>query len=176
MPQDSSWFPMPEGGTWTYRLANKQVIVRVGKVEKQAGVTATRIETLDKSDIVSVQHLAIVGDELRRVAHDGEKLEPPLVLLKLPPVKAQAWDVKSTMTTRSGADKIEGKCTTDEVDVKVPAGEYKKAVRVTADLTINGKKVAVVSWYADNVGLVKQRLGIDVATHEMELEKAELPK
>ena len=66
--------------------------------------------------------------------------------------------------------------TTNEDDVKVPAGEYKKAIRVTAELTINGQPAKITSWYADKVGLVKQHVALAGESYELELEKVEFPK
>lgn len=172
----SSWFPTAEDSSWTYQLADKKVTVKVTKHEKQAGQMTARFETLDKDDVVGVQHLAVTDKGVLRVTHNGEKVNPPLLLLQQPPAKGQSWEVNSTLTTRSGTDTITGKFTTDEEDIKVPAGEYKKAIRVTADLTINDRKLTVVAWYAEKTGMVKQRVVFNGQEQVMELIKAELPK
>ena len=175
---DSPWFPAAEGTTWHYRAAGKKVVVKVTKHEKQAGVMCARFETLDKDSVIAVQHVAIDGKEVRRMAHNGEKLEPPLVLFKLPPARGQSWDVDSKMTNRSGTDTIAGKFTTDEDDGKSSwlPGPSRKLLRVTAELTIDGQKTTVVSWYEEKVGLVRQRITAGGNSFELELEKIDLPK
>src|SRR5437879_3244971 len=89
---DSPWFPAQEGTAWTYRLPDRKVVVKVTKHEKQAGVMCARVETFDeKNEVVAVQHVAVSDKEARRVAHNGEKIEPPLVYLKLPAAKGESW-------------------------------------------------------------------------------------
>jgi hypothetical protein len=170
------YFPTDDGAAWTYRLADRVVTVKVTKHEKQDGKPAARFETLDKGDVLAVEHVAVTDTAVVRLTHNGEKVAPPLTLLQLPPAKGQSWSVDSKVVSPFGSDEITGKFTTDEDDVKVPAGEYKKALRVTADLKIGGKPATIVSWYAEKVGLVKQRVEIDGNEHEMVLEKFELPK
>jgi hypothetical protein len=170
------YFPTDEGTTWTYRLADRAVTVKVMKHEKQDGKPAARFETLDKADVLAVQHVAVTDKAVERLTHNGDKVAPPLTLLQLPAAKGQSWAVDSKIVSPFGTEEIAGKFTTDDDDVKVPAGEYKKALRVTADLKIGGKPATIVSWYAEKVGLVKQRVDIDGNEHEMVLEKFELPK
>jgi hypothetical protein len=172
---DTPYFPAAEGTTWTYRVADGKVTVKVSKHEKQDGKMTARFETLT-ADVVAVQHIAVTDNLVTRVVHNGEKVTPPLTLLQLPLAKGQSWNVDSKITGRSGDDEIKGKATTDEEDVKVPAGEYKKAIRVTAELRINGFPARITTWYAEKVGMVKQRVEMDSNDHEMVLEKIELPK
>jgi hypothetical protein len=172
----SAWFPAREGMAWTYRLAEKKLTVKVTKHEKQAGVMCARLETLDKDAVIAVQHVSVTADKVQRVAHNGEKVEPALLFLRLPPAAGQSWDVDSKMSSRSGTDVIQGSFTTSEEDVRVPAGEFKKAIRVMAELMINGRKTTVTNWYAEKTGLVKQRVVLPDQSYEMELEKMEIPK
>jgi hypothetical protein len=173
---NSEWFPTAVGMTWTYRVPDGKITVKVAKHEKQSGMMCARFETLDKGEVVAVQHVALTADKVLRVAHNGEKVEPPLQLLMLPAMKGQIWNADSKMTNRTGTDAIQGTCKTDEEDVKVPAGDFKKAIRVTAEITIDGKTTTIRSWYAPKVGLVKQRIINGTQIHEMDLEKVDLPK
>jgi hypothetical protein len=173
---ESDWFPAAVGMSWTYRVADGKIVVKVTKHEKQSGLMCARFETIDKGEVVAAQDVAIDADKVLRVAHNGEKVEPPFMLMKLPAAKGQKWKVDSKMTSRSGSDVIQGKFATDEEDVKVPAGEFKNAIRVTADITIDGNMTSIKSWYAPKVGLIKQRIVIGTQSHVMELEKVEFPK
>ncbi len=173
---ESEWFPAGVGMSWTYRVPDGKIIVKVTKHEKQGEFICARFETLDRGEVVAVQDVAVTPDKVLRLTHNGEKVEPPLQILMLPPTKNQIWNADSKMKSRSGIDAILGKFSTAEEDVKVPAGEFKKALRVTAELTINGRATTIKSWYAPKAGLIKQRIINGTQTHEMELEKLELPK
>jgi hypothetical protein len=173
---ESAWFPTREGTTWTYRLAEKKITVKVTKHEKQAGVMCARLETHDRGDLIAVQHVAVTAGKVLRVAHNGEKVAPPLEFLQLPPGTGQSWRVDSKITSRGATDGIQGDFTTAADDIRVLAGEYKKAIRVTAELSINGRKATITNWYAEKVGLVKQHVVMPDQTYDMELEKVELPR
>ena len=172
----SEWFPTGVGTSWTYRVPDGKIIVKVTKHEKQGEFICARFETLDKGEVVAVQDVAVTADKVRRVAHDGEKVQPPLELLPLPAAKGKKWAIDSKMISRGGSDAIQGTFATDEEDVKVPAGEFKKAIRVTGEITINGQATTIRSWYAPKFGLIKQRIVLGTQIHEMELEKMEPPK
>ncbi len=173
---ETDWFPAGVGTSWTYRVPDGKITVKVTKHEKQGEFMCARFETLDKGEVVAVQDVAVTANRVQRVSHNGEKVEPPLQILMLPPTKGQIWNADSKMKSRSGTDAIQGNFSTAEEDVKVPAGEFKKALRVTAEITIDGRATTIKSWYAPKVGLVKQRIINGTQTHEMELEKVELPK
>ena len=96
----SAHFPAAEGTAWTYKLGEKKITIRVTKHEKQASAMAARFDTFEKNDLLAFQHIAIAADAVKRVAHNGEAVTPPLVLLKVPPAKGQSWDVDSKMTSR----------------------------------------------------------------------------
>jgi hypothetical protein len=172
----SDWFPAAVGTSWTYRLPDGKTIVKVTKHEKQDGVICARFETIEKGEVAAVQHIRVTSGAIQRMAHNGEKVEPPFLLLKVPAAKGQKWTVDSKIVERGSTVTVKGKCSTDEENVKVPAGEFKKAIRVTAELAINGEATTIKSWYAEKVGLIKQRITEGTHTNEMELEKMELPK
>lgn len=175
---DTPWFPVQEGTTWTYRLEGHRVVVRIAKPEKQGKIWCARVETLDKNEVVAVQHVAVTAEGISRVAHNGEKIEPPLLLLKLPPAKGQSWSVDSKLTNRSGFDSYQAKFTSEPIDLSVPAipSMTFQLVRVSTELKINGRALNVTSWYMEKVGLVKQRIVDGDRLQDMVLEKVEFPK
>ena len=73
-----------------------------------------------------------------------------------------------------------GKYEMSNEDVKVPAGTYKDALVVRAEMLekAGDKTVATKStmWFAKNVGMVKQSIVIDETRIVLELEKMEVPK
>ncbi len=66
-----------------------------------------------------------------------------------------------------------GKFTAAEEDVKVGAGDFKKAIRINAELTIGGQKTTITSWYAEKVGLVRQVVAANGQRFLLELDKFE---
>jgi hypothetical protein len=172
-PTNSPWFPTLEGSAWHYRLGEKKLTIRVTAHEKQGTLQCARLETSEKGSALAVQHVAETPAGIVRVMHNGEKVTPQLVFLKLPTAKDQSWEVDSKIESPSGPVIIKGNFTADEDDVKVPAGEFRKVLRVKAELKINDKPVTITSWYAERFGMVRQVVKIDGQDYLLELEKFE---
>jgi hypothetical protein len=175
---DAPYFPAQEGTKWTYRTADGVVTVRVAKFEKQNGIWCARMETLDRNEVVAVQHVAITPKGVVRVAHNGEKVDPPMMLLEFPIAGPRTWTIDSKMSNRSGTEMLRGKCGSKTVDVTVPGMSTMnvKLVQVTFDFDVNGKPASINSWYAEKVGLVRQRIFDGDKVIELNLEKIEFPK
>ncbi len=60
-------------------------------------------------------------------------------------------------------------------EVQVPAGKY-QAVSVKIETTVNGNKISTTYWFAPEVGIVKQTMGIQGKSINMELLKFEQGK
>lgn len=170
-PTSSPFFPTPLGAAWNYRLGEKKLSIRVAAHEKVGPLVCAKLETVQNGAAIAVQQVTQTAAGIVRVSHDGEQVLPPVLFLKLPTVKGQSWEVDSKIDSPSGTDLIKGKFVAEEDDVKVPAGEFKKSIRVKADLTINGKSVTLTSWYAEKVGMVRQIIAIDGQDYLLELDK-----
>jgi hypothetical protein len=168
---DTPFFPTPEGAAWHYRLGEKKIVVRVAAHENQGKLICARLETSEKGAALAIQHVVQTAAGVVRITHNGEKVTPPLVFLKLPPAKDQSWNVDSKIESPSGPETIKGKFTADEDDVKVPAGDFRKVLRIKAELTINDKPVTITSWYAERFGMVRQNVAADGQNYLLELEK-----
>lgn len=175
-PTKSPYFPTPEGTAWQYRLGEKKLTIRVAAHEKVGAQLCAKLETVLNGSVIAVQQVAETTAGIVRVSHNGEKITPPVLFLKLPVAKEQSWEVDSKIESPLGAVALTGKFSRSQEDVKVPAGEFKKAIRVKGEFTINGKPAAMTSWYAEKVGMVRQMISMDGQDYMLELEKYIEPK
>src|SRR5262245_44228116 len=172
-PPASPWYPALIDAAWHYRVGETKLVIRVATLELQGKDLCARLETSESDAVIAVQHVSQTAAGILRVSHNGEKVGPNLMFLKLPPAKGQSWEVDSKIESRSGTETIKGKFTVDEDDVKVPAGEFRKINRVKGDVKINDKPVTITSWYAERFGMVKQTVSVDGQEYVLELEKFE---
>jgi hypothetical protein len=175
-------FPLKVGTVWAYRVGDNNYFLKAAKTEKVGGQECVRMEMWMNGGLVSHEHLAVArvpaGHKeegtmaLMRYTFEGKEAKPPIPILLLPEDK-KAWSVASTI----GGQKLSGTFRKAEEDIKVPAGTYKKAVRVSADnLTVNGVNLNITYYFVSGVGMVKQVAEIGEQKVTIELEKVEIPK
>jgi hypothetical protein len=101
---------------------------------------------LEPSDVVSVTDKALAS------RYSGaDPFNPPVTFLKPAAKAGETWDVDSVANGLT----IKGKFTAKgEEEVEVPAGKF-KALRVEAEMTVNGRPFRSTAWYALDVGMVK---------------------
>jgi hypothetical protein len=174
-PKDSPYFPLKLNSTWDYKVGDTKLQVRVAKYEKVGDVMCALLETLNKEGKpVVTEHVAATDDGVYRYQALGQKVEPPLRILKLPPTKDDKWEVNS----KAGQDTVKGTFTTSmEPEVKVPAGTYKDVVVVkSTDCMIGDKKAEFTTYFAKDVGMIKQMVKFGGRDFNIELEKYDAPK
>jgi hypothetical protein len=160
------YFPTRVGTKWVYERSKE------GEESRTFGKVVTESEEKDGRFLVTVKgdlkenpwasQYAVSKDGVFMVAHkfnndDPYKMwDPPECLLKLPHKDGNTWETETDKLFRRKhvAKKIE--------TIKVPAGTF-EAIRVEAG--------GVTSWYAPEIGLVKQYDGTF-----LELKSFELPK
>jgi hypothetical protein len=176
---ESSWYPLRVGTKWHYKSGDKKFLMQVAGHEKVGDVLCARVEMVKDGKVTAVEHIAVTGDgvvrkdlELRRDNNQPatETPTPPILILKLPPKKGDTFTVDS----KAAGKAYKGTFKVDEEEVTVPAGTYKNAVSVTGlDLEVDGLKPTIVTWYADNVGMIKQVVSEAGQKIVVELEKFE---
>ncbi len=174
---ETPYYPLHVGTTWHYKAGDGKFTVRVAKHEKVGETLCARLDVTRDGKTVGSQHLAVTAEGV--YCHDQttarnatQAPKPPILVLKLPPKKGEGWkvDSKGDGKTFRGAFQI------GEEEIKVPAGTY-KAIRVTSqELEVNGLKPVITTYYARNVGMVKQVIQESNITLEIELEKFEAGK
>lgn len=187
--KETPYYPLQVGTTWHYRAGDSKFTIRVARHEKVGATLCALLETKRDGKVVGSEHLAVTTDgiyrndltspQLQSHANDKAKLakvlvsqtlKPPILVLKLPPKQGDSWkvDSKGDGTTFRGSFQV------SELEIKVPAGTYKKAFRVVSqDLEVNSLKPTITTFFAAGIGMVKQVIEMGEAKIEIELEKFE---
>jgi hypothetical protein len=172
------WYPLVVGNTWTYRVGENRFSLKVTKLEKlgttgkTGGTNCARLELIVNGRSLSFEHLAVTADSLVRYDFQGKEVNPPIPFLKLPPKKGATWTVESKIDGQV----LKGSFTAGEEEVKVGAGKFKTATVTSKDLEVNGVKIALKYYFAQDVGMVKQEIDYAGVKAIVELEKFETPK
>jgi hypothetical protein len=175
------WYPLAVGTAWDYKAGENKFRLEVKAHEKVGEASTARIELIKEGAVLATEHIGLVPqtDGSTQVCRFDlsvkkgdqaitETPKPPILILKVPPKKGDTFTVDS----RAGGKVFKGTFKIDEEDVTVPAGSYKKAVKVISqDLEAEGLKPTVTTWYAENVGMVKQVVVEGKETITIELEK-----
>lgn len=171
--KDTSYYPLKVGTRWIYKAANGQkTVIRVTKEEKIGEVMCSKLEATVNGALVASEHLAAQKDGIFRYAGNGMEVEPPVLVLKLPPKKGESWKVDSKFAGLT----VQGTFTLGEDQVAVAAGKYKTASVRTEDMKIGDTPVTTTLWFAPGVGMVKQVMDLAGTKVELELEKYEAAK
>jgi hypothetical protein len=169
----SEYYPLEVGNTWTYKLDNSKFTLKVAKLEKVGDDVTARIEMTMNDKVMAVEHVAAKEDGLYRYDFEGKKAEPPVKFFALPPKADATWTIDSKVSgeTLKGTFKMG-----EEKGVKVPAGTYDTFKVTSDDLDASGMKIAFTSYYAKDVGMVKQVIKAAGQETTIELEKFEPAK
>jgi hypothetical protein len=173
--KDTSYYPLKVGNQWIYKAANGQkVVIRVAKEDKIGEVPCVKLESVTNGAVVKSEHLAAKKDGIYRYAGDGADLDPPVLVLKLPPKKGESWKVDTKLaghTVRGTFHVVD-----DQAAVAVPAGKFKAVSVHTDDMRLDADLLKTTLWFAPGVGLVKQDLTYKDKQVSLELEKYEAAK
>jgi hypothetical protein len=169
-PKKWNFYPLEVGNTWVYKVnfneKEAQVTMRIADDEKMGGVTIAR---LTSPDAKLTDHLAQTEQGVFRYRSRGADINPPFKLLPYPPTVGTAWTGKFSLAKEKGEHFYEGKIVAEE-DVKVPAGEFKKALKVQLNLKEGAHEIDTTYWFVNNVGFVKQVFLVSGSTVVLELE------
>lgn len=164
----SEFFPLKVGTTWEYLAAGKKILVKVAAHEKVQDMLCAKLET-DAGGVAITEHVTVKDGFVLRVQANGQKIEPPFKILKLPPADKEKWDIKCMLPGYP----ITGFLSTSTDKVKVGGKDYDAFLVTASDLKIGGQDATMKTWFAKDVGMVKQiftqpNAGLDVT---LELEK-----
>lgn len=189
----SSYYPLQVGAVWHYRAGDSKFTIRVARHEKVGNTLCALLETTRDGKVVGSEHVAVTDDgvyrydltypqtqsdarfQAERGNEKGERklvtltLAPPMLILKLPQKNGDSWKVDSKgdgMTFRGGFQVA-------EQEITVPAGTYKTFRISSQDLEVNALKLTITTFFAEGVGMVKQRIQMGDAKVDIELEKFE---
>lgn len=185
------WYPLKEGTAWHYRVVpatknnnpvkkgdedpSTKVVLRVigqevveipGKGGKSEKILAVRLEGTS-GPAALVEHILVTNEGIYRIMGDKVKL-PPLRILKLPPAQGDAWEVDTPGTGK-------GKFTVREAQITVPDRKepYRTYHVKGDDFMVGVHKMSAEYWFAEDVGIVKQKIQWGTFSQTLELEKFE---
>lgn len=164
----SPYFPLKVGHKWHYRIGEHEVTVEceqtdVYKTKKKnakgedeaVALTTYRLKS-SSNKVTLLETVGVMGDGIYRFSAAGKPINPPLKLLPLPVDVNQKWEVKSV----SEKADITGTFLSQAAEIKVPAGMYLTRTASSLDFRVGPQKMEVEYWFAENVGIVRQRTKI----------------
>jgi hypothetical protein len=170
---ETPYYPLKVGNSWTYKSPQVSVTGKVARYEKVGNDLCARIESSIGDKVVTFEDVTVRSSGVYRCAFGDNRLNPPLLFLKLPPKKTQTWPIDTTI----GDQKATGTFTGDIADeITVPAGTYKDVYVCTGQMEIGGVKCTFIYYFAKDVGMIKQSVEMPTQKIVVELEKFELAK
>ncbi len=167
------YYPVAVGNTWTYRAGDNRFQVKVAEVKEVGGVTRAKLDLVVNQKVLSHEYVGVGKDGVYRYTFENKDAKPPIKFLELPPKSGASWSVESKVDGQA----LTGTFKSSEEDVKVPAGEYKKAIAVSGkDLKANGVPMQITYYFAEKVGMVKQVIDLAGQKVIIELERFEAGK
>ncbi len=171
-----NYYPLTVGTKWIYELRadgqKKKLTNQVAKIETIDGKKLALVETLIDGMVTGTAHIAVTDKGVMCHRMNGIEVSPPICVLKYPFKKDETWEVETTL----GAEKMTVKVKAGESeDVTVPAGKY-KAIKADMDRTVAGMQASATTWFAPDVGVIKQTMAAGGSTATLELEKFEAGK
>ena len=171
------YYPLKVGTKWHYQVdagggQKATVVYRIAKIEKVDGKPMAVLEALVNEEVQATEHVGVESGGVYRYRLKSMELSPPVCLLKYPVKEGSSWETETKIGTRE-ITVIGREGGTEEV--QVPAGKY-QAVSVKIETTVKGNKVSTTYWFAPDVGIVKQSMGIPGRSLNMELVKFEAGK
>lgn len=173
---DGDYFPLKEGLVWTSRAVilqggRKSEVEAVSRVtgKKKIGESECAVVEITVGGVVSREFLT--ADRAGVLAWGGTQdgtdflYETPIPRLKYPLVKEAAWEAR---VRRGGLLVTVKSKVAGEEEVEVPAGKY-RAFKVAMEMESPAGKTESLSWYAPDVGLVRQWVRQTSAAAPLEL-------
>jgi hypothetical protein len=157
------YYPIKSGTKWTYRTGGKTFVVKIESVETKNGATVINIVTEEANGISnSYEKLLLSEKGVFRISSLGEKVEPPMCLLKLPAKPGMEWEADAGGLVVKETHKLFG-----PEEIEVPAGKY-KAIRVESKVIYANldEPLRYTDWYVPGVGCIKSVRGESVTELE----------
>jgi len=168
------YYPLKVGTKWEYQLdvgkgQKFTVVYQIAKVENVNGKPQAVMEQLVNGEVQATEHVGVEPGGVFKYRFKEVEVSPPVCLLKYPVKEGLSWETETkiggkqlTVSGREGGTE----------EIQVPAGKY-RAISAKIDTAVDGQKVSTTYWFAPDVGIVKQSMGIPGLTFSMELLKFE---
>jgi hypothetical protein len=147
------YYPTRVGTELVYEKEGSEVTHVVTAVEEKDGAKIVSVgEVVAAGKPAPHEKMQVSEKGLIRMEITGQKITPPLVMLRVPHPKGDKWEF-----TASGAwsGEVKGsKIVIGPERLTVPAGTF-ETIRVESAYTLNGQQLQATFWYSPIVGLVK---------------------
>lgn len=172
-----SYFPLASGLTWEYEVTDGSgppARLRVtNEGERTLGRQRASAQRLEQDEATGYRFVVAGRDRVVVVAEQGPgqaapvALEPPAVLLRLPPARGATWESELRTVALAPGTAVPTVTTVESVAdrISVPAGVFEGCVRLASNGRVNVEMVelyepaqAIVGtrlWYCPGVGLTK---------------------
>ena len=171
------YYPLKVGNKWHYLvvLSNGRKVVflhQITKIEDVDGKRMARVETVVNGEIKSTEQICANADGVFRYRTDDVPYTPPACILKYPVKEGETWsaklkigDMPADVSSKSGSKE----------EVQVPSGTF-QTIPVKTEMLASGSRVKITSWFAPEVGIVRQLIERQAGSVNMELLKFEAGK
>jgi hypothetical protein len=167
----ADYYPLKVGTKWHYLVdtgdgQKLQLTSQIGGVDHVDGKDFARLEVFAGAEAIpQTEHLQSTEEGVYRIRWNSVVFSPPMCLIKYPLKPGQTWGGESS----AGGARIKLDCSQGKPEeVQVPAGKY-QAIPCTIVGTAGPDKSTNVFWFAEDVGIVKQRseVGSQIVTTEL---------
>jgi hypothetical protein len=173
-----NYYPLKAGTKWHYQLdagngQKVQLVTEIGGLDNFGGKSLARLDVAANGrKLPTTEHLQSNENGVFRVRMNDLEIDPPICLIKYPLKAGQTLSVETSAAgQKMKVDCSEGK----SEEVQVPAGKY-QAIPCTITVMQGPIKLKNVFWFAEDVGIVKQRSEIGPQTVTLELTRYEAAK
>jgi hypothetical protein len=154
-------YPMATGMKWTYNLVGKNIemineIVGEDTVGDRKGFN---VSTKVNGAEVARETIQIDKGKAFRLSLNGNAIEPPVEFFRIEAADNEKWEGEFTLMGSKASSTF---ATTIE-DLEVPFGKIKGAKKVVAEAKDGTNTVISTFWFADGVGMVKQKIVLNGA-------------
>ncbi len=176
------YYPLAVGTRWHYQVdigqpQKQEITLVIAEEETLDGKPVSRLEVF--SDGVRRQmteHLMSNEKGIFRVRIGGVTYNPPLCILKYPLKPGQSWITK---TTANDGQQLTALCKQGaQQEIQVPAGRFRTipcTIEIDQQTPKGLMKIVNTYWFAEKIGVVKQKLELNGPSVVMELSKYEPP-
>jgi hypothetical protein len=171
-----AYYPLKVGSQWSYRSGKETVVIHV---DKEVPVELMRPE--DKTEkaigfLLKVREVAekvaVLSDGVYRFSTAGKTIKPPICFLKLGAKPGDTWKVDSTTEDQKT---IRGQFVAGEQTITIPLGgkqvELKTLMVASKDMKVDDEDITLQYWFAERIGMVKER--VQIGKHDVTLELQE---
>jgi len=166
-PPQSTLFPTAVGSKWIYEAGQYQLIEEISRTEMIDGELCIRIDTSINGKFAAHEHLAVRQDGIYRVSIAGERVTPPLCILKYPVRKGAQWEVASVVKDV----KIAGQFVIGQETVTVPAGQFQAISVRGSQFESEDGALDFTYYFVPGMGKVKQVIATSGKSMELVLKE-----